>query len=174
MSGLLRPRTRDILTPSWLLIAGFDLLRVHFQTADIDDSTASANEDVAVAASLDEIAGVDIAVPIDEGGRAEPEIARRAPGGSQAQRAINDPQAHGAGRIVDQGHRKPFPAIVHSEADARLGRRIGVADRRLRKRGAKSVEHELVGDLARQADVSWREGAPLVAHENAPPVRRRT
>ena len=39
-----------------------DLLGMHLQAADIDDAAAPADEDIAVAAQFDHVAGVDEAI----------------------------------------------------------------------------------------------------------------
>jgi hypothetical protein len=64
-------------------------------------------------------------------------------------------------------------AVIDVEADPGFGRRIGVADARLRIGRGKIVEHGLVGDLAGQPYVARRHGARLRAHQHAAPMRRR-
>src|SRR5437867_565565 len=45
---------------------GFDFLRMDLQTTDVDDPTASSDEEVSIFASLDDIAGVDETVRVAE------------------------------------------------------------------------------------------------------------
>src|SRR5258708_21838673 len=48
-----------------------------------------------------------------------------------------------------------------------------MADRGFGKRPAQAIEHRLVGDLARQANISWRKSGGRAAHQELSPMRRR-
>ena len=61
--ALLRPHQRH--SHLWMPIDDrFDLLRMNLQSADIDDAAAAAGEDVAIAAPLHHVAGIDETVAI--------------------------------------------------------------------------------------------------------------
>ena len=73
----------------------------------------------------------------------------RRPPRANPQRSVLDLDFDTVARLGDDPRWKSLQAVVDGKADARLGRRIGVTDRRLRKRSLQAVEHGLVGDLAR-------------------------
>ena len=117
-------------------------------SADIDDAAPAADEVVALAAPLDDVAGVDEAVVAGERRRARADIARRRTAGANSQRALDDPHLDAVARSADEGGGKAGEAVIDVESDARFGRSIGVADARMRKHCAQGVEDRLVGDLA--------------------------
>src|SRR5579884_307466 len=152
---------------------GFDLLGMHLVAADIDDAAAPAGEIAALAALLDDIAGVDEAVCVAErrGGRAE--IAGGGAGRADAQRAVRDLHLDLAAPRQD-ARGKAGEAVIDFERDPRLGGRESMAYRRGTVANGEMVEDRLVGDLARETDVARRDPASRGAHQGAAPVRRRT
>src|SRR5579864_4094901 len=69
-----------------------DLLGMNLQAPDIDDAAAAAGEDVAVAAPLHHVAGIDEAIAIAQARMLRAEIACRRARRAEAQRAIDELQ----------------------------------------------------------------------------------
>ena len=70
--GLRFGATSDMRTCGMAVDHRLDLLGMHLQAADIDDAAAPADEEVAAAAQLDHVAGVDEALRVREFGASLP------------------------------------------------------------------------------------------------------
>ena len=152
---------------------GLDFLGMHLQSADIDDSILAADEVIALAAPFHDVAGVDEALTVRERGNVGSDIAGRRSRRAQPQRGAHDLDVDIAIAVIDEMRGKAFEAVIHLEADARLGRRIGVAETSLRIDRAQIVEHRLVRDFAGQADIARRDRPRRRPHQDAPPMGRR-
>src|SRR6185312_17357965 len=97
-----------------------------------DHAIAASDEVIAPVAQLDHVAGVDEALAVGEHGRAVADVAERRATGADTQRAVLDLELDAARQAADQARREASASVVDVEADARLGRRIGVTDARLR------------------------------------------
>src|SRR5579862_7711593 len=149
-----------------------DLLGVNLQASDIDDAAAPAGEDVAIAAPLHHIAGIDETVAVAQH-MLRAEIALRRARRADTQRAIDEFKFDAIAVVIQEIGGKPGAAVVDLEGNAGFRRRIGVADSRLGERGAQTVEDRLVGDFTGEADIARRYLSDLRRHQRAAPVRRR-
>ena len=150
-----------------------DFFRMHFLAADIDDSTTTAGKEIAVAAAHHDVARINEAIGIAQDQRLA-DIAARGPRRAYAQRVIDDLHGDATESLVDIGSGESLLPVVDLEADARLGRGIGVADLRVRILPLKRIEDRLVRDFAGQAHVARRKGRRSRIHQYAPPMRRRS
>src|SRR5580693_1753729 len=164
--ALLRPHQRH--SHLWMPVDDrFDLLGVNLQSADIDDAAAAAGEDVAIAAPLHHVAGIDEAVMIAQACLLPTEIAFGRARRADAQRAIDELQLDAVAVVLQEGSGESCEAVSDFERNTRFGRGIGMADAGLRERGAQTVEDRLVGDFAREANIARRYLADLRRHQRA-------
>ena len=89
------------------------------------------------------------------------------------QRSVLDLHFDATAVIPDHGCGKTFQAVIYGKANAGLGRRIGMTDRGFGKGPAQAVKHGLIGDLARQPNVTRRKPRDRSAHQKFAPVRWR-
>jgi hypothetical protein len=94
---------------------------VNLQPSDIDDTALAARKIIALAAPLDDTAGVDEAVGVGKRQLAA-DIAGCGPPPADTQRAIGDFQLHAVADGADMGGGKTGEAVVDVEGDAGLGR----------------------------------------------------
>src|SRR5271156_609533 len=151
----------------------FDFLRVNLQSTDIDDTATPSDKIVAVAAQFDHIAGVNESIRVDQCGYVSTDIGLCGALGAYTQRSFNDLHLYSIAVLVNKSGRKSLAAVGHGEADTRLSRCIGMADGSARKGLCQSIEHRLVCDLARKANVAGRKMRYRSAHQELSPMRRR-
>src|SRR5437763_3473328 len=116
------------------------------EAADVDDAAAPPNEAVAIALALDDIAGVDVALRVEERLRTT-EIAERGARRTDEQGVVFHLEAHVGIVRVEECRRKPGAPVRDLEGDASFGRRKRVRNLRSRKRGLQVIDDRLVGDL---------------------------
>src|SRR6202022_3577114 len=123
-------------------------LGMDLQPADVDDAAAPADEVVALAAQLDDVAGVNEAPVVCERRCIGADIGARRAVGADLERTVDDLHLDAVAVPPDKVGGKTFAPVVYRETDAGLGRSIGMADRRMRKRPGQAVEPPLASDFA--------------------------
>ena len=98
----------------------FDRFGMCFGAADVDDAAATAREQTSIASKFDHVAGVEIAVRVDQRRRIAAKQAQRGVWRANVQGAIDHLQFDGA-TPLDITRRKAGKPVVHCEHDARLG-----------------------------------------------------
>ena len=152
---------------------GLDLFGMNFQAADIDDAAAPAGKEVTIAAQFHHVAGIDKAVLVGERCIGA-EITRRGARRADAQRAVQHLHLDAIAAALDEFGGKSGKSVANLERHAGFGRGISVTDDGLRKGAVQAVEDRLVGDFARQPDVTRRNIADRRRHQRAAPMRRRS
>jgi hypothetical protein len=127
----------------------FDLLRIHLESADIDDPAGAAPEVIAPPDQFHHIAGVDVAVIAQQHIRCGAEIAGGVAARANSQRVIHDLKIDACGGVVDKRLGKSLAPIVDVKRESRLGRSKGMRNAGIRIHRAQIVEQRLVRDLAR-------------------------
>lgn len=90
-----------------------------------------------VVAQFDQVTGVDEALGVGELWRVGADIGARRAVRADPKRAIDDVHLDAVAVPPDQVGGKTLAPVVDRETNAGLGRSIGMADRRMRKRGAR-------------------------------------
>src|SRR5438105_1677490 len=126
-----------------------DFFGMDLEAADIDNPATSAGEVIAVTATLDDIAGVDESLGVEQCLTRIAEVAKGCAGRTDAQSVSVDPEVDVTTVTRDKGRRETGLTVRDLEGDARLGRRECVRDRRPRKRGLEMIDNRLVRDLSR-------------------------
>src|SRR5882724_6445919 len=124
----------------------FDLLRVHLLAADVDDAVPSADEVIAFTAELHDVARVDEAVGIREGGGAAAQIPGRGSRRANPQRAILDLHLHASGVAPDQAGRKSRQSVANFKPHAGFRRGERMHDVGPWIESPEMIEDCLVGD----------------------------
>src|SRR6185312_9874291 len=152
---------------------GFYFFRMNLEAADIDDAAAPSDEMVSVSTQFDHVAGIDEPLSVDQRRCVWTDISTCGSRRTNPERSVLDFHNDTITVLPDDGCGETFQAVIDRETNAGLGRRVGMANRSSGKGPAQAVEHGLVGDLARQADVPGREPCDRSAHQQFAPVRWR-
>src|SRR5450755_1498868 len=94
-----------------------DFFRVHFESADVDDSVIAADELIAALAQFDSISRVDKTVLGSQGWGLITHIPAGVTIRADAQSAVFDFQPNRRCRCAEQSGRKAGESIVHLECD---------------------------------------------------------
>src|SRR5438552_17705948 len=102
-----------------------DFLGMDLQSAHIDDAAAAPDVIVALAAQLQEIAGIHEAFGIEQRRAFGSEIMDSGPGRADSKRAVHHFHVHLAARfpmsaLVDHARGETFTPVVHLKSDARF------------------------------------------------------
>src|ERR1700727_3905155 len=93
------------------------------------------------------------------------------PRSSNPQRSVFDFHFDTTAALPDHACGEAFLAVIDGKADAGLGRCIGMTDRGRGKGPAQAIKHGLVGDLARQPNITRRKARERSTHQKFAPVR---
>ena len=115
--GLCFGRTSDMRTSRMAVDHRLDLLGMNLQAADIDDAAAAADEEVAIAAPLHHVAGIDEAVAIRARRTLRAEIALRRARRADPQRTVDDLQLDAVAAMLQEA-RPESPARPSSTSKA--------------------------------------------------------
>src|SRR6185312_10936324 len=124
---------------------------MHLEAADVDDSSAAADEMVAPIAQLHTIAEIDESFCIAQRRSTRTEVGRRIAGRFDSQRPATDVQLDAMLGCIDQARGKSCAPITHLETNTGLGGGEGMRHHCTRKRSAQRIENALIGDLTGKA-----------------------
>ena len=131
----------------------FNFFRINLLAADIYHAFLAADEIIAIASLLNQIAAINKTV---EARKLAADITRRGARRADMQRAVKDPRLCPAIRLFDHCRGKTGLAVTHIESDASFGRREGMGNAGIRIDAMEVVQYRLIDNLAREAHIFGR------------------